>query len=261
MGTEAEGHFTSGLTVSEGQIEYLMNEFAGFCWLDSGSVDLTFIVTLPRHEQFSELSSDLASRWTQFSSNVTEHEQRHVDIFFETMKTTKESIEALSGRFPGCQKLASEVTALWDQAFVTNDALQAGFHEEVADLSRELRGPLEAEISDNETQMAVLDDQVASWSQQTDQLRAELAALDEEMRPYSERIDEIEIEYPDLVLPSGPYEEYEGLVSDWNTLNDERRALISELNALVEVHNSAVLEFNSINSETNNLIEEMNWLP
>ena len=261
LGTELEGHFTSGLTEYEGHIDYLMKAIAGFCWLNSGSVDLTFVVTLPRHEQLDQLSFDLKTRWNQFQLGVTEHEQRHVDIFFETMRSTRENIEDLSGRFSGCERLNTSIAEIWDQAFVTDQALQAEFHGEVAELSRKLREPVEMAIALNETQTDLLNEQIIIWGRDSDRLRTEIDALDEAMRPYQERMDEIAAEYPDNGLPAGPYEEYEDLRSERNTLNQERNSLVVELNAFVLARNAAVEEFNSINAETNDLIEELNWLP
>ena len=261
LGSEPDGAFSSGLTEYEGLLDYELEDSSGYCRIDSGSVTLSLVVTLPRHEQLGELASDLASRWSRFQQGVTEHEQRHVDIFLDAMRSARESIEALSGRFPGCAELERSVTDAWDRSFEANEARQEAFHQEEAERSRALRGPLQLAIAENQARVDTLDAQIGAWSRDSDRLGSSIDALVEAMRPYSERMDEIRERYPDLVLPQDLFEEYDGLYSTWSSLNEEHSDLVSDFNAIADLHNAATEEVNEIQSETNALIEEMNWLP
>ena len=258
---ELEGHFTAGLAEYEASLDYLTSVSGGRCRIDSGTVGVDVVVTLPRHEQFGLLTPRLQLRWEDYERRVAVHEQRHVDIFSEVITATRAEIESLSGRFSDCDRLDSEVTELWDSAFERDAALQADFHRGEARLSRDLRAPLEAAIAENDSRLAQLNAQLEGWSRELVDLGAEVEALDSGLAPYVTRMDTIRSEYPDLTLPEGVFEEYERLYSESTILNDERNALVSQHGDLVDAFNTSSGEFNSINSTNNELIEELNWLP
>ena len=85
--------------------------------------------------------------------------------------------------------------------------------------------------------------------------------LDRSMQSYSLRMDGIRDQYPNLVLPSGTFEQFERWRRQWNWLNGKRNDLVTETNTLVEEHNALVETSNSLSEKTNRLIEELAWVP
>ena len=81
------------------------------------------------------------------------------------------------------------------------------------------------------------------------------------MQPFDDQMSDIRDEYPDLKLTTATFDEYERLLADRNSLNDQRSAVVAELNGLVTSHNLAVEKLNRLAEETNRLFDEIAWLP
>ena len=260
-GEETEGHFTAGLAEYEATLQTQTRMSQGTCVIESGTVAVGFVVTLPRHEQYDSLSEELQVRWDGYERRVAAHEQRHVDIFRGVIDEVTVEIDELSGRFADCDALEAETNAAWDTAFERDRALQAGFHQEVARLSLDARGPIEDAIDANEARLDDLKTRLEGWSVESADLGAQVDAMDADIAVLVARLDEIEVAYPDLVLPEPLFGEYEALSGDAQTLIEARNNLASQHGDLVEAFNAATDEFNAINAANNELIEELNWQP
>lgn len=260
-GEETEGHFTAGLAEYEATLDYATRVVRGACVIESGTVAVGFVVTLPRHEQYASLSPELQSRWDAYERRVATHEQRHVSIFAGVIDEVTAEIDGLSGQFADCDTMEAETNAVWDAAFERDRALQAGFHRDVARFSDEHRAPLEASIDANEARLDDLNGRLEAWSAESTELGTQIASLDADAAVLVARMDEIETVYPDLVLPEPLFEEYGALSAEAQGLIEARNELASRHGALVEAFNAATDEFNAINTATNELIEDLNWLP
>ncbi len=261
FGEETQGHFTSGLTESNSSYRVEFLDRGESCDLQSVTINLDFIVTLPEYSDPSSLSDLQPGRWQDFAEAVAVHEQTHVDIYEEGIEVFRSGVESLPETFPDCRALEAHVSSVWDLESTLTDQKQEGFHESEARLSESLRGPVQQLIDANELELAELQADLNELSSATDDLKVQIDDLEVSMQPYDAGIAAIKEQYPDLVLPSETFDEYERLFEELNRLNDLRNGVIIRMNGLIEQQNRTVEEFNTLTKETNQLIDDLVWLP
>ena len=259
--TEIAGRFTSGLAQSSPSYRYNFIDRGGSCELESVEIELGLVVTLPQHSDLQSLSTFQQGRWLEFAEGVSVHEQTHVDIYVEGARAFQGRVKGLHEKFGSCDDLKSSLTSAWEAEKGLTDQKQDAFHRSEAQLSLELRGPVQKQIDDNKLVLTDLQEAIASGSSEIESLKGQIDELDGAMRPFDDQLAAIRSEYPDLKLPPDVFEEYEGVLAEWRALNDQRNAVVEQLNALVASHNLAVEESNLLSDETNRLIDEIAWLP
>ena len=203
----------------------------GACELESFSMTVELVVTLPRHINVAGLAPEVAARWQALAASVAAHEQSHVDVVLNGMDELEAKLAALESRST-CRTLEEEIRDLWSGQNDIIEVAQDAFHTSDQARIEAERGPLQALIDANRAQLAALE--------------SDIDALDVELADIESQIAQIEAAYPDRVLPPDEFSRYEALLDDFN--------------ARVPVYNSLVNQHTALVSETNLLIEDLNWI-
>lgn len=227
---QAGDAFTSGLAEFEAELTYsLHGNFT--CEIVSANLVINSTVTLPRHANAEALSPQLVDRWRQFAAEVALHEQTHVEITLATMKEFTD-VAPISGA-QLCERLESQLDNAFDRFLEIEDERQEEFHAEELARSNAARAPLESQLADAETELAI-------WDAEIDARSAQIATL-------ATNISRIERRYPFSGIPATIYDEYERTVNQHNALIEESNTLSNSYNAVAE--------------KINRIIEELAWAP
>ena len=261
-GLETSERFTAGLTEADQSFEYVLSSGFLRCELESANINLSMVVTLPRHANRSGLSPDLLSRWLAFKDNVEAHEQRHVDIYNNSMEEFERGLAGdYSRRFSDCDSLTSRLTADWELQQDLVGQEQDAFHVSEEQRSKGLRGPVQIQIDQAEAELARLQDKLDRGSSTIIELRSKIDTQEQSAAVYESQMDAIQSSYPDLVLPPDVFDTFEGLRAQWSTHNDLRNEFVGELNEAVRSNNETVEEFNGLIDDIAELREKLAWLP
>ena len=209
FGTEIQGRITSGLTETSYSYGAKFIDGGESCGLQEVEVLLGLVVTLPQHSDLDSLSILQRGRWHEFAEGVRVHEQTHVDIYVEGARAFEERVKGLSLESRSCDALESSLTSAWEAEEELTDQKQEAFHQFEAQISLELRGPIQQQIDENRLLLADLKEGVASDSSEIETLKGQIDGLDGAMKPFDDQLSAIRDEYPDLKLPPDVFEEYE----------------------------------------------------
>ena len=261
-GSETSERFAAGLTDAERSFKHVVRRRDSDCEIESADINLSMVVTLPRHSNPQALTPDLLGRWRAFEDNVAAHEQRHVDIYISRMETFEHKLASNYSRgFSDCDSLTSRLTADWglEQDLVEQE--QDAFHVAVAERSKSLRGPVQLQIDQAGAELARLQDKLDRGLSTITQFRSNIDAQEESAAVLQSQMDAIQSSFPDLVLPPDVFDTYEELLAQWNVHNDLRNQIADELNEAVRSNNQTVEEFNGLVHDISELREELAWLP
>ena len=121
------GGFAVGLTESEKSLEYVLSHTGRFiCEIESADINLSMVVTLPRHSSPSRLSPETLARWRAFEKDVAAHEQRHVDIHMSKMEEFERDLGNVTAF--DCDSLEETLTWRWESSNSFDGLAQATFH-------------------------------------------------------------------------------------------------------------------------------------
>jgi predicted secreted Zn-dependent protease len=87
-------------------------EAFGGCVADTLTLELTQTIALPRHADPEGLSPEVRTRWNIYTDGLQGHEQRHVEINREGLRTMQAEFQAL-GPHPSCAQLIQAVEDIW----------------------------------------------------------------------------------------------------------------------------------------------------
>ena len=230
----------------------------GTCSLESMTITLDLVVTLPKHDLPNDLSQDIRTNWQRFAASVAAHEQRHVDIYLNGAKTMKGHMEAILTKSSSCSEVERVVRSIWDSQQAETERMQEEFHVEDEAKTQNDRKPLQIQIDANRKRLTAINSEIQSLDQTLDNLKRQRTTT-------QARIDAVEAEMAKSGA-SPPKCSQSPLTSSIQTLCRQYDALVAAHNALADEHNGTASRRNSLAEEhhrvvavTNGLIEAYNW--
>jgi predicted secreted Zn-dependent protease len=221
------------------------------------TIDFTLDVTLPQHDHVERLSEDLQLRWQRLVASVTAHEQRHVEIFLDGVRTAKRRIETVSLSQP-CPDVHQEIQKIWSaQRDVTNTAQDRFDAEDAARVEAD-RKPLRTQVEGNQARLAAIESEIGSLVAAGEDFKQQRAAL-------KTKIDAVVVRMAAMnAAPAGCPRARPGTALA--TLCQEHRDLVATANRAVSQYNDMVARQNALVDEhgrlrtaTTQLIEAYNW--
>ena len=255
-----DGKFASGLTEDQSSFKWEFLEFNTHCELELVEISVNLVVTLPEHAEPEALSAEQSARWQAFAAEVAVHEQRHVDIHLDRMASFKSTIETFSTRFSDCETLGSRVELAWEAERALDEQQQEAFHQSEEQRTQRVTRPIQEQVDINQEALARLKQQLNQLSTETGQRTSTIAELEARAEPFLRGMESIRRQYPSLMLPPDVFESFQRLQDEWNDLNDQRTALVEEINRQVTLRNQTVDAINRLVEETNLLLEDIAWL-
>src|SRR5437867_1545497 len=143
----------------------------GTCRLESMTITLNLVVTLPKHDLVNDLSQDIRTNWQRFAASVAAHEQRHVDIYLNGAKTMKARMDAILTKSSSCSELESVVRSIWDSQQAETERMQEEFHVEDEAKTQNDRKPLQVEIDANRRRLTAINSEIQGLDQTLDNLK------------------------------------------------------------------------------------------
>jgi len=256
----ADDRFAAGLTELQSTYSYEFAERRSDCSLQSVTINISLLVTLPQHSTPELLSQSQLIKWRAYVESVAAHEQKHVDIHVARYEAFQETIDNAPVTYSDCDLLQSYLGSAWETESALDDQQQQDFHDSEKVRLKELNAPLQTRIDINQVKLDEFQARLTEFDQQIAVIDDDVARLVAPMSTYKSPIDAIRLQYPDLVLPPDIYDDYSSLLSEWNLLNDERNQLITDRNDLVQQRHFIVGQFNLLSEETNQLNDELVWV-
>lgn len=249
-----------GLTSAELRIDWKTVETRPApCSLESMTIRLDLVVTLPRHDQLSELSPDVRVNWQRFAARVAAHEQRHVDIYLDGAKMMKTRLEKMPTESSSCSELDRVIRSIWAGQQADTDRAQEEFHLADDAKIQNDREPLRVQLDLRQTRLSAIKSEIRGLDQTLDDLRRQRDMTHVE-------IDTVKAEMVESGATSSACSQ-SGLTSQVQALCHRHNALVVAHNAIVGQHAGAVAHRNNLADEhnrivaiVNELIEELNWL-
>ena len=259
----SQGQFTSGLTQSAPSYESTFLDGRDSCALQSVMINVDLVVTLPRHSNTSSLPNLQLTRWQNFVDRVAEHEQRHVDIYVETIEGFKNTVEDLPQTFSDCNALEARLASIWERQLALDDEQQNAFHESEEQLARTASEPLQERIDANALKLAELQDELTLSALQITQYQTQIDDLAESISDYDARLlRNLQARLSGRLTAAAQADTFtaDSLSRARRRLNDGRNELIGDLNELVQQHNETVEESNRLIKQANLVIDQLAWL-
>ena len=230
----------------------------GTCSLESMTITLNLVVTLPKHDLPNDLSQDIRTNWQRFAASVAAHEQRHVDIYLDGAKTMKTRMEAILTKSSSCSEVKSAVRSIWDSQQAETERMQEEFHVEDEAKTQNDRKPLQVEIDANRRRLTAINSEIQVLDQTLDNLKRQLNTTQASIDAVKAEMAKSGASPPKCSqspLTSSIQalcQQYAALVAAYNLLADEHNGTASRRNSLAEEHHRVV-------AVTNGLIEAYNW--
>lgn len=248
-----------GLTSGELSIDWKGIETRpAFCSLESMTIALNLVVTLPQHDRLNDLSKDIRTNWQRFAASVTAHEQRHVDIYLNGAKTMKTRMEAILTKSSSCSEFESVIRSIWASQEAETERAQDEFHLEDEAKGQTDRKPLQVQIDVNQTRLTAINSEIRGLDQTLDDLKrqrdtthAGIAAVTAEMVKSGAS--------PPSCSKSRVASRIQALCQQYNPLVAAYNALVDQHNGAVSRRNNLTDEHNRVGAVTNGLIEALNW--
>jgi len=230
----------------------------GPCSLESMTITLNLVVTLPKHDLPNDLSRDIRTNWQRFAASVAAHEQRHVDIYLNGAKTMKTRMEAILTKSSSCSELERVVRSIWASQQAETERVQEEFHIEDEAKTQNDRKPLQVQIDANRRRLTAINSEIQGVDQTLDNLKrqrntthARINAVKAEMAKSGASLPKCS-QSPLTSSIQVLCEQYNALVAAYNALADEYNGTASRRNDLAAEHNRVV-------GVTNGLVEAYNW--
>ena len=255
-----DGKFASGLTVDKSSFKWEFLEYDSYCDLEVVEISVNLVVTLPEHVDPGTLSAEQSSRWLTFAEEVAVHEQHHVDIHIDRMKSFKSTIETFSTRFSDCGTLGSRIELAWEVERALDEQQQEEFHLSEEVRTHRVTQPIQERVDRNQAEMARLEQLLTDMSAEIRNLRSAIAEVGVQSDSFMQGMKAIQKEYPSLTLPPDVFVTFQNMLGEWNSLNELRNDLVKELNQQIDLRNQSVGAVNLLVGETNLLLEEIAWL-
>jgi predicted secreted Zn-dependent protease len=256
--TDDVGQQGSGLTSVEWEYKWTGDQAAsGECSIRGLSIRATIVVELPQHEDEAGLSETVRANWLAYVQGVAEHEQRHVDIYFQGAREIKAAMEEV-GVEPTCDALEALIDDIWNEEQARINGLQETFHSEENARLAASRDPLEQQIEANRAQLQSLQGQISALDQQINHLRAEIAVFDNEVMSIDAQVKQINEQFPDE-LPPAIRDRLEQLIQQSNDLLLKYNQRVEEHNGAIHARNALSEQYDALLFETNQLVDQYNW--
>ena len=257
---DSKGRRAVGLTSGKWSIDWKSVETTrpSTCSLESMTIALDLVVTLPRHEVPNDLSRNIRANWQRFVASVAAHEQRHVDIYLNGAKTMKTRMEAILTNSASCSELERVVRSIWTSQQAETERVQDEFHIEAEAKTQNDRKPLQVQIDANERRLTAINSELQGVDQTLDNLKrqrntthARIDAVKAEMAKSGVSLPKCS-QSPLTTSIQALCQRYNALAAANNALTDEYNGTASRRNNLADEHNRVVVV-------TNDLIEALNW--
>lgn len=248
-----------GLTSGEWNIDWKGIETRpASCSLESMTIALNLVVTLPQHDQLGDLSQDIRTNWQRFTERVAAHEQRHFDIYLNGAKTMKTRMEAILTKSSSCSELENAIRSIWASHQAETERAQDEFHLEDEGRIQNDRRPLQVQIDINQTRLTAINSEIRGLDQSLDDLKRDRNTTDA-------RIDAAKAELGKSIASPLTCSQSR-VTSRIQLLCQQYNMLVAAYNALVDQHNGALSRRNYLADEhsrvvavINGLIESLNW--
>jgi predicted secreted Zn-dependent protease len=255
-----DGKFASGLTEDISSFKWEFLKYESYCDLEVVEISVSLVITLPEHVDPGALSAEQSARWLAFAEEVAVHEQQHVDIHIDRMKSFKSTIETFSTRFSDCDTLGSRIELAWEVERALDEQQQEEFHLSEEVRTHRVTQPIQERVDRNQAEMARLHQLINDRSTEIQNLRSATAEVGVQSESFMQGMNAIQKEYPSLALPPDVFVTFQNLLGEWNSLNEQRNAFVEEINQQVTLRNQTVDAVNLLVGETNLLLEEIAWL-
>jgi predicted secreted Zn-dependent protease len=234
-----------GLTDARWSYEYTARETSERCAMESLTLRLDIVVTLPSLTNEASLDPQLRARWKAFEDAVREHEMTHVELERAGVEELRNLLDGLAPEPAGCSALEATIEAMITQHREVVTQRHQQFHLDEEARLEEARAPLQARIDaalasiqSRNAEADALKPRISAVAAQVDAKRAELSAL---VAPYPHGV---------------PEPQY----SEALELQREVQGLVSTYNALIAEYNSIVAEVDGLILQRNALLEEYVWI-
>ena len=231
-----------GLTDARWSYEYTARESRVACDMESLTLSLDIVVTLPSLTNEEELPPGLRSRWLNFSAAVLAHESTHVQLERNGVEELRVLLEGLAPEPAGCAGLEDTVERMITEHREVVTARHQQFHAEEEQRLAAARAPLQQRLDDSlasiearNAEADALKPRINAVAAQADARRAELNAL---VAPYPDGVPE-----PQYSQALALQREVQTLVATYNGLIEQYNALVAEVDALVTQRNALLEEF------------------
>ena len=242
---DADGSVAVGLTSREFGYRWTADG-QETCHIESLTITLNIVVTLPRLDDIDLARPALASRWPQFAEAVAAHEAHHVRIAKDEAESVRAAMADIGENKSGCHALSDQIAGAWSLGVEREKQAQLKFHaEEHARLD-----PARAEMT---TRLESYRTQIDALKSQIDAMDVRLSGLRAKVDGFKAVTDDIRDRNPSLSLPEPELLRYNTAVGSYNATLDSYNALVAQEKTLVEAHNKAVEESNAV-------AENLTWL-
>lgn len=257
---DTKGRRAVGLTSGKWSIDWKSVETTrpSTCSLESMTIALNLVVTLPRHDLPNDLSRDIRANWQRFAASVAAHEQRHVDIYLNGAKTMKTRMEAILPTSSSCSELERVVRSIWTSQQAETERVQDDFHIEDEARTQNDRKPLQVQIDANRRRLTVIDSELQGIDQTLDNLKRQRDTTHARIDAVKAEMAKSGVSLPKCSQSSlttsiqALCQQYNALAAAYNALTDEYNGTASRRNNLADEHHRVVVV-------TNDLIEAFNW--
>jgi len=231
-----------GLTDARWSYEYSARETRAACDMESLTLRLDIIVTLPSLTNEASLTPGLRSRWVNFSAAVLAHESMHVQLERAGVDELRVLLDGLAPEPRGCAALEATVERLITEHREVVTARHQQFHAEEEQRLAAARAPLQQRLDDSlasiearNAEADALKPRITAIAAEADARRAELNAL---VAPYPDGVPE-----PQYSQALALQQDVQTLVATYNGLIEQYNALVAEVDALVTQRNALLDEF------------------
>jgi predicted secreted Zn-dependent protease len=248
----------SGLTAATWGYRWQPQNAPDGCVIASMTISLDIVVTLPRHQQESSLSSYISTKWDQFEASVAKHEQTHVDIDQAGARSIREKMTAIQSA-ANCDLLSKQVDTIWTTEQKAIESSQGRFHAQEDTRIANLRSPLQSQIDVNRSRIETLSGQIKTLDTSLASMNTELSNVSGQLDALKSQIDAILAQYPGQSLPPDVFTKYEDLRRLYNALAPNFNALVNQYNTTISQRNQVADEHDKLVDATNLLVDQFNW--
>jgi len=157
--TDARGRRIAGSTASSARLEWSALPGTASCYLQTLTIRLNLVVTLPRHDDADGLPAEARANWDKLVKHITDHEQRHVDIELEFARKLQSQIRALPTA-ASCPELHVALDAASKTIRAEAARAHRQFHIEDAARREGERRPIRALIEADSAKLAIVESEI-----------------------------------------------------------------------------------------------------
>ena len=256
--SDDKGQRGSGLTTSRWSYVWKGALNRSACGIDSITINLDLVVTLPQHAEPNALPAAIKTSWDQFAAGVNDHEQRHVDIYLDGAKGMKAQIAAITTK-PSCDDLEKEIATVWSGQQTQIDAQQQLFHASEDARLQLKRAPLQVQIDANRSRLTALTRDLRALDATVQGLLSDASTLSGQIETLKSQLDQLDAMYPGG-LPGSVLQAYESLRKQYNDLIARYNSLVDQYNAGLERRTAVSSQYDELQNATNSLVDSYNWM-